>query len=254
MKWSEAIALANVSPDDADNVAFTAPAKRRTGRPTGRHDPTLDWKAAELFFIEGVDVPPEKEGEIGSIRWPTMVEVAKRLGCSKQLVCRYAQTHNWADRKGIFKDKIQRGITIARADSRLRLLRSPLEIVEDYLGAFDAAVQGNKLRTDAMVDFDKAVRLRAFLLEQNEQAKGASGDLSLEQLQARHREVRDAELTAALNDDAAGVTYHGADASTDGEGDAPDLLDTLSDTVAGSPESPPHAGGKPVAKPRKGKG
>src|SRR4051812_35826277 len=190
MKWSEAIALANRAVEDD-------PPKRGKGRPRGRFDPEINWRAAELFFIEGENVPAEKEGEPESVRWPSMCEVGRRFKVTFQMVSKHAKAHNWVERKKIYRDRVERGITMARADSRVRSIRSPLEIIEDYIGGFDHAVQDKKLRTDAVVDFDKAVRLRAFLLEQNEQAKGASGDLSLEQLQARHREVRDAELTAA---------------------------------------------------------
>lgn len=70
---------------------------------------------------------------------------------------------------------------------------SPLTVCEEVIRRFDAALKldpGSVMKPDAVTAFDKAVRLRAFLLGDGEKGKGQQ-PMTLDELQTRYSSARE---------------------------------------------------------------
>lgn len=248
MTWAAAEARAQ---GVEEHVEPPKPPKRGGGRPRGGFDAAIDWPRAEKLYIEGIAVPPAEGETVGTVRWPSAGEIARIVGCSTQSIFNYASKHNWKERKENFQKRVQQGIDVARADSRVRALRRPSEILDDYLSLFDQALQDRKVRYDSMADFDKAVRLRLAVEERETATKNPNSELSLEQLQAKHHALRGSESTAVDDDEAAGVTHHGEEGQGDGAGDEVDHMSDTSDATADSTQKPQVDAKGAAKKPRK---
>lgn len=90
---------------------------------------------------------------------------------------------------------------------------SPLAVCEEVIRRFETALRldpGSVMKPDAVAAFDKAVRLRAFLLGDGEKGK-ATQAMTLEELQTRYANgrARGAALAEAASDALDGVTAEG---------------------------------------------
>lgn len=175
------------------------------GRPRGRFA-EIDWVLGEKLYVEGEEIHSIDGGE-PERAWPTLESIGKRLGCTMQAVFNHAKRNKWKEKKRKFQYEFEHGEYVARAEDRpnpaSRLTRKPIEIVEDYLALFEDAVKNRKLRADAVGDFDKAVRLRAFLLNEGAAEQTKRQLMSLEEMRERHESSR--ARRATYDEVAAGV-------------------------------------------------
>ena len=233
----------------------TEPEKTKKASP-------FEWETAERWFVDGYEEVNE-HGEHVHV-WPIMKQVAVRLGCSQQSVAYKAQQGNWLERQRLsqIKAKLEWQQEEARrdirenGDPRTRPIKEPTELLEQAVRKFQESFDKGRIRTDTIGDFERLVKLRHWLEEQQATRKGTEGELSLEQLQARHAAQRKAEVLALENDDVSGVTFHGEEHEDDGEGEeadpmAPTKTKAHAPRMADSAESPqvtPLAAVKPSKK------
>jgi hypothetical protein len=175
----------------------------------------IDWIFGEVLYTEGELITPVDD-EAPKRLWPTLEEVGKRLGCTMQAVAYHAKRQKWQDKRRKFQFEYEFGSLASQMEGNpnpaSRLTRKPLEILEDYLALFEDQISKKKLRADAITDFDKAVRLRAFLLNEGAAEQTKRQLMSLEEMRDRHEAHRTRRAT--YDETAAGVIKE--DGPTDG--------------------------------------
>lgn len=217
----------------------------------------IAWREAERFFVEGEDRMGMRTGQ-KVVWWPSAHHVALRFKLETAEVERQAYLDKWWDKRYNYQ---RRGIKLAPApEANPRALitqrvaaapqaedqRSseteegegppasapealadtgpvdPLAITEAVIRAFArAAREGAGLKSEAIAAFDKAVRLRAFLLDDGDRGgEAASQPVTLDELARRHVATRETEREVEADPMLSGVTALG-DSGEGGEGEAP---------------------------------
>lgn len=206
----------------------------------------MTWREAERFFIEGEDRIGLRSG-MKSVWWPNAYQVGLRFKIDWQEVERYSMIHRWWEKRFNYQRRDRLPAAAAEANPRAKSTQAPpaapvvktqsfndtedkeeaapltypakpeagpidpLAIVEAVIRAFERQVgEGAGLRAESISAFDKAVRLRQFLLNDGGGSGGtdAGQPVTLDELQRRHATTRKAE--AEVDDALAGVTALGS--------------------------------------------
>lgn len=195
--------------DEGENPA-PVPKPKKSGKGIqGVRNPNINWGLAEKLYVEG-----ELIGEAEHTRriYPPISEIARRAGTTKSNINGRTYRYEWPRKRREFQaahaiaPAFTRGTKTDSHDPTPRKLarRDPETVLRAYIDLFADAVEKKTLKHDSVADLDKAVRLLAFVRGQAESTKHVHVSVSLEAMQARHRELR--QLVAArVDDDVAGV-------------------------------------------------
>lgn len=194
LDWAAATALA-AEHDELEHQADSSNSGRRPGgRPKGGFSATIDWDLGERLYVQGEIQAPKKEGDAPVLKEFSMLELSKRLGCSNAAVGLHAKRHDWGQKRADFKgqpfEARVRAMVKGDAKARARSTQTPLTILDAYIALFGDAVAQGKVRVDDIGAFDKAARLRAFLMGEAESRTETKQVVTLEAIQGRHAEVR----------------------------------------------------------------
>jgi hypothetical protein len=167
---------------------------RERGRPRKTDSPRLPWDEVDRLLVLGEKVTDEASGR-EEIRYPSFRDVATRYGVSKSLVGKYAAKHNCMKRREENRAREQmqfeQEVVKIRAKARALSTDDEIRIIDDYLRGFEKALAENKVRYDNPADFNTMVRLKEFKLGHADSRQEVKGFVSLEEIQARHRLLRD---------------------------------------------------------------
>jgi len=174
---------------------------RRGGRPRKSEGPRVPYEELDRILVFGEVVPCE-DGNGTTVVYPSYRELAERYGVSNSVIADYAKTHNVQRRRREGQARIQ-----AKAENKLVELRASaialskddeLRIIDGYLSGFEKALGEGRVRFDNPADFNTMVRLKEFVMGNADSRQEIHAALSLESLQARHRQVmRVAEASPA---------------------------------------------------------
>jgi transposase-like protein len=192
-----------------------ADTRPRRGRPRKGDRPPIPWADIEKAYVCGEIVRQLDDGSFER-NYPSIRELAKKFGVHRSLVGYHSRRHNWPSRRQDFRTQLRTEIQQIRAKARALSTEDVVGILDAYLEKFRAAVDEGHVRVDSIADFNTAVRLKEFLLGGADSRQEIQGALTLEEMQARHRRLRD-EL-AGLEPALAGVVPQSG--ATEG-GDAP---------------------------------
>lgn len=187
-------------------------------KPRGRFNPNIQWELAERLYVEG-----SLHG--GKRVYPSLVEIATVAGTTSGNVFQRAKRHNWKTMREKFAtdnpdtpESVSASTSLsAEVKPAKSSRRNAEEILLDYLDLFDRCVRRGAVRSDALADLDKAVRLLAFVRGQADQRTEKHVTVTLQSLQDKHSAYR--ARVAPIGDEVAGV-ISGADA-----------IDTLGEAV-----------------------
>jgi hypothetical protein len=174
---------------------------RRGGRPRKSEGPRVPYEELDRILVFGEVVPCE-DGNGTTVVYPSYRELAERYGVSNSVIAEYAKTHNVQRRRRDAQARIQ-----AKAENKLVEMRATaialskddeLRIIDGYLSGFEKALGEGRVRFDNPADFNTMVRLKEFVMGNADSRQEIHAALSLESLQARHRQVmRVAEASPA---------------------------------------------------------
>lgn len=202
----------------------------------------IDWNLAENLFVEGYLVYPEDpDSDDPAVRtWPLMADIARKFGVTPSRVTQKAAQYNWVRRQHLFREEHEKGIQVPPANPAKPLGQEPLQVLNKYLHLFEVAVAERRIRPDAIGDYDKAVRLRQFLIKEGLADSTQKQVVSLDELQARHARAR--KRQSELDPLAAGVVPE--------DGSAPPV-DYRADTAPTDEPAPEAAPTRSRGRPRK---
>jgi hypothetical protein len=165
---------------------------RRGGRPRKSEGPRVPYEEVDRILVFGEVVPCE-DGNGTTVVYPSYRELAERYGVSNSVIAEYAKTHNVQRRRREAQARIQ-----AKAENKLVEMRATaialskddeLRIIDGYLSGFEKALGEGRVRFDNPADFNTMVRLKEFVMGNADSRQEIHAALSLESLQARHRQV-----------------------------------------------------------------
>ena len=168
----------------------------------------IDWDLAETFFVQGETfVEKNKQGDLIRKK-PSYRDVARRFKCSDSLVHYHGKKRNWTEKRVTWERMAAQHVAEEVAKSRAYSFGEAAGILDAWLSKFQKSLEDDKVRFDSLSDFNTAIRLKAFIEAQGSDAanKSTSG-VTLEELQRRHKEHRDASgvmstaLTGVINEE-----------------------------------------------------
>ena len=167
---------------------------RNRGRPSKADAPIVPWNDVDRLLVFGETVKDEASGN-EAVRFPSFREVATRYGVSKSLVGKYAAKHNCLKRReeNRLREQIRFETEVVKKRAKARALSTDEEvrIIDDYLRGFDEALAEGRVRYDNPGDFNTMLRLKEFKLGRADSRQEIQGVVTLEEIQARHRRMRD---------------------------------------------------------------
>ena len=172
---------------------MTKKVDTRAGRPMKNDGPAFPAEEVDRLIVHGEEVPVG-DGSAVTVAFPSFREIARRFDVSHSLIARYAQQHDCLGRRKRAQRRIEH-----RADEKLIELRAEalavtrddqVRTIDRFLVQFERALQEGRVRCDNPSDFNVMVRLREFILgEADSRTEVVNGMPTLEELQARHREM-----------------------------------------------------------------
>ena len=199
---------------------------RPPGRPRGRFDPRLDWDIIEREYVTGIAGEPGDRNHPAARHWPTFRELGARHGVSHARVHQKSKRYGWRKRREISKENYKLALDAALVKAAALSTAEQVQYLDDYIRKFGKNIRDDRVRADAINDFDKAARLREFLLGNADSRAHTSHSLTLDAMQTRFanncEERRTVDDLAASNALAGVLTNEqpldALDAHTQGEG------------------------------------
>ncbi|MCC6649270.1 MAG: hypothetical protein IT374_27335 [Polyangiaceae bacterium] len=205
----------------------------RGGRPRKGEGPRVPYEELDRILVFGEVVPCE-DGNGTTVVFPSYRELADRYGVSHSVVADYAKSRNVQRRRkealARVQAKAEQKLVEARATAIAYSKDDELRIIDGYLAGFEKALADGRVRFDNPADFNTMVRLKEFVQGNADSRQEIHASLSLEVLQARHRQmIRAVDVTAEER----GVVAAGALPAQSTEG---------SEGNTGDPPAPPPEG------------
>ncbi len=172
---------------------MTKKVDTRVGRPMKNEGPSFPTEEVDRLLVHGEEVPMG-DGSAATVAFPSFRDIARRFDVSHSLITRYARQHDCLGRRKRAQRRVE-----SRADEKLIELRAEalaftrddqVRTIDRFLVQFEEAVQDGRVRCDNPSDFNVMVRLREFIMgEADSRTEVLGGMPTLEELQARHREM-----------------------------------------------------------------
>jgi hypothetical protein len=167
---------------------------RRQGRPRNADRPVIPWPEIDRLLVFGEVVRDEATGH-EDLRYPSYRELGRRYGVSGSLIGQYATQHQCMQRRedNRLREQIrfEQKVIEKRAEARALSTAEAIGIIDEYLRGFQEAVADGRVRFDSPGDFNTMARLKEFLTGNADSRQEVQGVVTLDQLQMRHRALRD---------------------------------------------------------------
>lgn len=217
---------------------MTTDRPNRGGRPRKSEGPRVPYEELDRILVFGEVVPCE-DGNGTTVVFPSYRELGDRYGVTHSVIADYAKTRNVQRRRkealARVKVKAEQKLVEARATAIAYSKDDELRIIDGYLAGFEKAVAEGRVRFDNPADFNTMVRLKEFVQGNADSRQEIHASLSLEVLQARHRQMIRAVDVAA---EERGVSSPGG-LSQSAEGSEGNTDDPPALAVEAPPEEPP---------------
>jgi len=166
---------------------------RPRGRPKRVDAPIVPWDDVDRLLVHGEVVTDEESGQ-KSTSYPSLCELGKRYGVSKNRIWQYASKHKCLERRkeSAAREQIRydRIVSARRAEARALATADVVRVVDAYIVGFEKALDEGKVRFDSPADLDRLVRLKELLLGNADSRQELQGGITLEAIQARHQRLR----------------------------------------------------------------
>ncbi|MGO8992657.1 MAG: hypothetical protein ACLQVI_04970 [Polyangiaceae bacterium] len=193
------------------------PKKKTTTRPAHRPKkqdaPLIDYNELDKVLVFGEVVPVADENGGGTaVTYPSYRDLAQRYGVSVSVIAEYSKSHDCFRRRERAKlrtqARVEEKLVERRAEAIAISKEEEIEIIDTYLKGFKGALAEGRIRYDSPADYNTMARLKEFLLGGADSRQETHGFFTLEQLQARHREMQRAmtETTPAERGEVAALS------------------------------------------------
>ncbi len=154
----------------------------------------------EHLLVHGEVVTHPQTGVV-TVHYPSYREIAERFSVANSSVAQFAAKHNClarrADVERKTRDATEKKLIARRADALALSNEDTVRIIDGYIVGFYDALEGGRVRCDNPSDLATLVRLKQLLIGGADSRQEVSQSITLEALQARHRESKRAALNAS---------------------------------------------------------
>lgn len=168
-------------------VDFIPPENGR--RPHDKRKLAVDWTVIAADYIDGKVV--DATGGGFKRVYPTFKELEARYGIRTSTLAYRSKVEKWGERRLLINQQM-----IAEMEKELSKRRA-LDIsdiignLDEFLGQFHSAVKAKKFAPQSIAEYDKALRLRVYALNEMRARESGAGIITIEQLQERHSRMRE---------------------------------------------------------------
>jgi hypothetical protein len=178
-------------PEEEDE--FAPPPARSRGRPRKGDAPLIDYEQLDKLLVYG-ELAPTDDGTGTTTVFPTYNQLGERFGVSVSVIRDYAKKHNTMARRERARLRTQLRVEDKMVETRAEAIavtkERELQIIDAYLAGFEKAMTDGRVRFDNPTDYNTMARLKEFLLGGADSRPEVNATLSLDVLQARHRDTR----------------------------------------------------------------
>ena len=169
------------------------------GRRRKNREPSFPREEVDRLLVHGEKV--ELEGGKATARYPTYRELGERFGVSFSLIAQYSKQHNCLLRRKQLEKK-----ALEISDAQLAELRADeitvsrddaVRMIDRFCLQFEEALKEGRVRCDNPSDFNVLLRLRAFILGDADSRAQLLDNLSMEEMEERHKEFLKAQARPA---------------------------------------------------------
>lgn len=173
--------------------------ENKGGRPRKVDGPKVNYQQLDRLLVFGELVESGEAEPV--VVFPSYRALAKRFGVSHSVVSDYAKKHDCLKRRATNQARLE-----ARTDDKLVELLSTVlavskertvRLLDRFIIEFEKSMDEGRIRADSLSDLNLVVRLKEFLLGNADSRQEVHAALSLEDLQARHREMLKALETSS---------------------------------------------------------
>lgn len=170
---------------------FAPPVVRGRGRPRKGEEPLVDYDELDKLLVYGERAPADDGSGITTV-YPTYRQLSERFGISSSVISAYAKSRNCMARRERARRRtqlrVEEKMVEARAEAIVVTKERELQIIDAYLAGFEKAITEGRVRFDNPTDYNTMARLKEFLLGGSDSRPEVQTSLSLDVLQARHRD------------------------------------------------------------------
>jgi hypothetical protein len=168
-------------------------SRSRGGRPRKSEGPRVPYEEVDRLLVFGEVLPCEDGSGSTQVVFPSYRDLGERYGVSHSVIAEYAKTHNIQRRRKEAQSRIQAKTEQKLVEQRATALAlskdDELRIIDRYLVGFEQALDEGRVRFDNPADFNTMLRLKEFTKGNADSRAEVHASLSLESLQARHRQM-----------------------------------------------------------------
>lgn len=168
-------------------VEFMPPENGR--RPHDRRKLAVDWTVIAADYIDGKVV--DATGGGFKRVYPTYNELEARYGIKRSTLAYRAKVEKWGERRLLINQQMLAEMEKELSKRRALDISDIIGNLDDFLGQFHQQVKAKKLAPQSIAEYDKALRLRVYALNEMRARESGAGIITIEQLQERHSRMRE---------------------------------------------------------------
>lgn len=207
----------------------------------------IDWRILEREYITGTIEEDPKSGHLRR-RYPSIRDLAKRHSLGVPIVTYHCRKGNWLPRREKFVLQMREELEEELAKARGVDAGVVVSMLNTFIRKFGIAIKEDAIARGTINDLERALRLRHWVKQESDALNQPQTTLSLDALQARHREFREQAqaLDPALSGSISGRTEREAAAMQERKGSA--IAQAGEDPLPAEPiDSPAPAPAAPAA-------
>jgi hypothetical protein len=158
--------------------------KKVPRNPHNQRKLAIDWTVVEQEYVGG-RLEEDKESGFPKRLFPSLRLIADRYGIPFTAVAWQARSRNWAKRRDRMREQLQHQFDSELIRSRDSLLTESALTLDKFLKAFERAVEADAVPRASIADFERALKLQAWLRDEKA-GTGTSSGVDLSELQERH--------------------------------------------------------------------
>ena len=164
----------------------------KPGRPRKAEGPRVPYDEVDRLLVHG-EVVKSEDGKSDVVVYPSYRDLANRFGVAHSLIHQYGRKYNCLRRREQARSrlaaKVEQKVLEMRATALALSKEDGLRMIDTYLLNFEKALADGRVRYDNPSDFNTMLRLKEFILGNADSRQEVHAVLSLEDLQARHRQM-----------------------------------------------------------------
>lgn len=176
--------------DDPMHLNFQGQQDFGGHRPPRCGQLAVNWEIVEREYITGYIEEDPKTKDLKRI-YPSLRELGKRHSLKLPTMNYHSRRRNWIERRQKFVAQMKTELDEQLAKARGLDTGTVVAMLNTFIRRFGVAIEKDSIARTTIKDLEMALRLRSWVKKESDALSQPKTTLSLETLQARHRELRE---------------------------------------------------------------